>query len=151
MKDYKKILEGVVNIIKTTEKSDIGFANICTYIGDNCPELKESESEDERIRKAIKQHILFLDDSFPDKENWLAWLEKQGEHANFINKIQVGDKVTRNEYGMLVNLSQLDRVAKKEVKIEQKPTNKGKPKFKVGDYISNEDSTIVGRIDEIAR
>ena len=25
MKDYKKILEGVVNIINTTEKSDIGF------------------------------------------------------------------------------------------------------------------------------
>ena len=30
MKDYKKILEGVVNIINTAEKSDIGFANICT-------------------------------------------------------------------------------------------------------------------------
>lgn len=43
MKDYKKILEGVVNIISTTEKSDIGFANICSYIGENCPELKESE------------------------------------------------------------------------------------------------------------
>jgi hypothetical protein len=43
MKDYKKILEGVVSIIDTTEKSDIGFANICTYIGENCPELKESE------------------------------------------------------------------------------------------------------------
>ena len=45
MKDYKKILEGVVNIINTAEKSDIVFANICTYIGENCPELKESEDE----------------------------------------------------------------------------------------------------------
>ena len=51
MKDYKKILEGVVNIINTTEKSDIGFANICAYIGENCPELKESE--DEKVEKAI--------------------------------------------------------------------------------------------------
>jgi hypothetical protein len=41
------------------------------------PELKESE--DERIRKDIKQHFLYLDDSFPDKAKWLAWLEKHGE------------------------------------------------------------------------
>ena len=42
----------------------------------------------------------------------LTWLERQGEHANFRNKIQVGDKVTRNGDGYLVNLSQLKRVAK---------------------------------------
>ena len=41
------------------------------------PEL--TESEDERIRKAIKQHFLYLDDSFPDKAKWIAWLEKQGQ------------------------------------------------------------------------
>ena len=55
MKDYKKILEGVVNIINTAEKSDIGFANICTYIGENCPELKESE--DESMVKFIKNQL----------------------------------------------------------------------------------------------
>lgn len=49
--DYKKILEGVVDIINTTKKSDIGFANICAYIGENCPEIKESE--DERVRKKV--------------------------------------------------------------------------------------------------
>lgn len=49
MKDYKKILEGVMNIINTTENSDIGFVNICDYISENCPEL--TESEDEKIRK----------------------------------------------------------------------------------------------------
>ena len=43
--NYKEILEGVVDIIRTTEKTDIGFANICTYIGENCPELAESEDE----------------------------------------------------------------------------------------------------------
>jgi len=78
------------------------------------PELKESK--DEKIKKVIRGWIYTRPASFFDngisKEEILAWLEKQGEHANFLSKIQVGDKVTRNEDGMLVNLSQLDRVAK---------------------------------------
>ena len=85
MKDYKKILEGVVNIISTTEKSDIGFANICSYIGDNCPEL--AESEDERIRKELHIYLDWLDgrkDYAPRGEftirDMIAWLEKQGEN-----------------------------------------------------------------------
>ena len=81
--DYKKILKGIVDIINTTEKSDIGFANICTYIGENCPELK---SEDEKIRKVLigwinlEPSISFGDtfDGF-SKEQIIAWLEKQGE------------------------------------------------------------------------
>ena len=40
--DFKETLKGIVNIINTAEKSDIGFVNICTYIDENCPELKES-------------------------------------------------------------------------------------------------------------
>jgi len=83
MKDYKKILEGVVNIISTTEKSDIGFANICTYIGENCPELQESE--DERIRKELIYFVQgFIEchdkpDAERDEkyESWIAWLENQ--------------------------------------------------------------------------
>lgn len=63
----------------------------------------------------------------------VEWLEKQGEYTNFLSKIQVGDKVTRNEDGALVNLSQLNRVAKKLG--EQKPTNKVEPKFKVDDWV----------------
>jgi len=81
------------------------------------PELKESE--DERIREAIIKCLKWL----RDEARWtdvygssfdsiFSWLEKQGEHANFLSKIQVGDKVTRNEDGVLVNLSQLKRVAK---------------------------------------
>lgn len=80
--DYKKILEGVVNIINTTEKSDIGFANICAYIGENCPELKESE--DERIRKQLLNwfkgcHWDSIDDGTLKRDDIIAWLEKQGE------------------------------------------------------------------------
>ena len=110
MKDYKKILEGVVNIINTAEKSDIGFANICTYIGENCPELKESEYE----KWIPKEIIKYLKEKGDFRSCWIAWLEKQGVHAKFINGIKVGDKVTRNEYGVLVNLSQLNRVANKQ-------------------------------------
>lgn len=116
MKDYKKILEGVVNIINATEKSDIGFANICTYIGENCPELKESN--DERMKDVaiefVKQNNSFNYRLGISKEKVVAWLEAQGEYANFRNAIQVGDKVTRNRDGVLVNLSQLNRVAKKQ-------------------------------------
>ena len=54
-----------------------------------------------------------------------SWLEKQGEHANFLSKIQVGDKVTRNEDGVLVNISQLERVAKPR---RVKPVDKVEPK-----------------------
>ena len=82
------------------------------------PELKESE--DEKIRKWI---ITFIEvrlneagEFIDNYKNAIAWLEKQGEHANFRNKIQVGDKVTRNEDGALVNLSQLERVVKQSEK-----------------------------------
>lgn len=83
------------------------------------PELKESEDEDKRMIRIIEDAICTNEAQQLVKINYgleltdLAdWLEKQGEHANFRNKIQVGDEVTRNEDGVLVNLSQLNRVAK---------------------------------------
>ena len=86
MKDYKKILEGVVNIVNTTEKSDIGFANICTYIGENCPEL--IESEDEQHRKFILEYLYDglrkSDEQFKGQfKSAIAWIEKQGEQKSF--------------------------------------------------------------------
>ena len=88
MKDYKKILEGVMNIINTTEKSDIGFVNICAYIGENCPELKDSE--DERIRKilieAVKRDMVV--GGTKDKQLAIAWLEKQGTPAKLSEEEQ---------------------------------------------------------------
>lgn len=96
MNDYKKILEGVVNIISTTEKSDIGFADICAYIGENCPELKDKESEDERIKKAIYTALRYLETELSwdtlyygvDILDAYAWLEKQGGQKP---KFKVGD------------------------------------------------------------
>ena len=78
-------------------------------------ELKEREDE-KLIHKEI---IKYLKEKGDFRSCWIAWLEKQGVHAKFINGIQVGDKVTRSEYGVLVNLSQLNRVANKQV--EKKP------------------------------
>lgn len=79
MKDYKKILEGVVNIINNTYKSDIGFDNICAYIGENCPELKESD--DERIRENIIAtiHLYYGEPLEDEAKEMIAWLEKKSE------------------------------------------------------------------------
>ena len=90
------------------------------------PELKESENK--RMIQYFKDLTPFDNaDELYEKYGFshkdaIAWLEKQGEHSNFLSKIQVGDKVTRNEDGVLVNLSQLNRVAKKQG--EEKPVDK---------------------------
>ena len=81
------------------------------------PEL--TESDDERISKHLLYHF-----RNKTKEEWngmpvkdiIAYLEEQAEHKKFRDSIQVGDKVTKNEDGVLVNLSQLNRVAKKDEK-----------------------------------
>ena len=82
--DYKKILEGVVDIINTTEKSDIGFANICAYIGENYPEIKESE--DKKMVKFIKNQLFNIKKTITDNYKLdteltkaIDWLEKRGE------------------------------------------------------------------------
>lgn len=111
MKDYKKILEGVVNIINTTEKSDIGFANICTYIGENCPELKESK--DERIRKSILNYLTKMwgnsqDDVYGvNVEDVIAWLERQAKRNPADKaepKFKVGDWCIDNEDGTIFQI-----------------------------------------------
>ena len=81
--------------------------------------VKKEEGEDEKIRKEILEYFRqFKNEELRgvDISDWIAWLEKQAEYANFRNKIQIGDRVTRNRDGVLVNLSQLNRVAKKDEK-----------------------------------
>ena len=91
------------------------------------PTLKESE--DERMIQYFKDLAPFdKADELYEKYGFshkdaLAWLEKQCRHAKFINGIQVGDKVTRNGDGVLVNLSQLNRVAKKDEKQGEQKQN----------------------------
>lgn len=157
MKDYKKILEGVIYIISTTEKSDIGFANICTYIGEKCPELKESEDEKivDAIRKALESKIEDLGNGVT-RTACLAWLEKQGTpnqtsiwkhwkdgiagngEGKPIYLIKIGN--TYNISSCLsvecdyIELSELDKLML-EKQGEQKPADKVEPKFNVGDYV----------------
>ena len=89
------------------------------------PEL--ADSEDEKTGKEIINYFHCQSEEEPTRREihnkWIAWLEKQGEHYNFRQKIQVGDQVTRNEDGVLVNLSQLKRVAKQG---EQKTVEKNR-------------------------
>ena len=108
---------------------------------------KLKESEDERIRIAL---YLFVEtygahaNYEVTREEMLAWLKAQCEHANFRNKIQIGDKVTRNQDGVLVNLSQLKRVAKKDEKQgEQKATEWSSEQSKTlqTDDVPNDSST----------
>lgn len=139
VKEKAKCYEEVVNKLKRFMAQGVDPLITRADVQDFFPELKESkESEDERIRKEL---IFYFQKEIPQcsiqehankMKEFIAWLEKQGGHAKFINGIQVGDKVTRNEDGVLVNLSQLNRVAKKQG--EQKSTIII-PKFRVGDEI----------------
>ena len=164
--DYKEKYEQALERVRI-KYADNNYAFAHKVLEEIFPEL--AESEDERIRKNIITYLKQRRDrssSIPAAiGSWIAWLEKQGEHANFRNKIQIGDKVTRNEDGVLINLSQLKRVAKpankkqkdiledvildsnedglvaetirckKEKQGEQKPADKVEPKFKVGDWV----------------
>ena len=129
MKDYKRILEGVVNIINTTEKSDIGFTNICSYIGENCPELKESEGE--KIRKALihlvnsNKELSFGIDNY-DGIKWsdiLAWLEKQDEqkpNANYLlSWSEMDEKMLKSLEGIVKDYWAKAEQEKNEIKIRE--------------------------------
>ena len=116
--DYEKKYKEALEWARKVMQGKVGF--VLDEVLEKFPELKENG--DEKIRKEILDYIIKGSESCYDVqqygrekfEKWIAWLESQGEHANFRNSIQVGDKVTRNQDGVLVNLSQLDRVAKKQ-------------------------------------
>ena len=118
IKDYEKKYKEVLEVAKRKlcfNKAGMVDSFTPNDIYEMFPELKEGE--DERIE--LLNYLYDVHDDDEERARWIAWLEKQGEHANFRNKIQIGDKVTRNKDGVLVNLSQLKRVAKKQG--EQKP------------------------------
>ena len=139
MKDYKKILEGVVNIINTAEKSDIGFANICTYIGENCPELKESE--DDRMVKFIKNQLFNIKKTITENyeldaklTNAICWLEKQCEQ-----------KIKTPEESLGIDSDTYNKIVDECIYGEQKPIDKVEPNFKVGDWVV----TSYGKVNQV--
>lgn len=116
MKDYKKILEGVVNIINTAEKSDIGFANICTYIGENCPELKESDDKMmiqyfKDLAPFDKADELYEKYGFSHKDA-IVWLEKQCEQ-----------KIKTPEESLGIDSDTYNKIVDECIYGEQKPTD----------------------------
>lgn len=146
--DYKEKYENALENLKKIKDANKDNKELVDFINYKYPAL--IESEDERIKSAIlgflegsNQKIIVPGISMNDA---ISWLEKQGEYVNFRNKIQIGDIVTRNEDGVLVNLSQFKRMVKQS---EQKPTDKVKPKFEVGNRISNGINTyLIMEIEE---
>ena len=118
------------------------------------PELKEKESEDEKIRKSL---INFLKSPFvniTDKKvaPWIAWLEKQGENKSTEDKTVLAkyaselkeseDEKIREELiaiysvGAKVNAKTGDIPDRDIVAwLEKQGEQMTKPKFKVGDWI----------------
>lgn len=86
-KDYKEILEGLLDIINTTEKSDIGFANICSYLDANCPELMKSE--DDRIKENIIAtiHLYYGEPLEDEAKEMIAWLKEQRDKDKLIQEL----------------------------------------------------------------
>ena len=118
-KKYEEALESVkplydkVRWLSSTEALETFLALEKAF-----PELVENEDgKAMRLLKKLIDNNEILNKK--DTDICYAWLEKQGEHKRFLQKIQIGDQVTRNQNGELFNLSQLKRVAKSSEK--QKP------------------------------
>lgn len=79
--NYKEKYEQAIENIKKIKAANKDDKELVDFIEYKYPELKESE--DEKIRKALMQHIK---DKVSVISGWreeelIAWLEKQGEYA----------------------------------------------------------------------
>lgn len=138
MKDYKKILEGIVNIISNTEKSDT-VSNICSYIDENCPEL--TESKDEKIRKWLigyfSQFGQYAANSIEEFGNGLKikdildWLEKQNNNKPKPDFRERYKKMTESEWFKKTYGDKSCGI--ESVSVDE--TDKAKPKFHKGEWI----------------
>jgi hypothetical protein len=124
MEDYKRKYEHALENLKRIKTANKDNKELVNFIEYQYPELKESE--DERIRKHLIKHF-----GNKSKEDWngvpvksiLAWLEKKGEQKPF-------------DY--------------ENANIQQKDfASNGKPKFKVGDIITNKKSKDTVKIVQI--
>lgn len=135
---YKDILKGIVEIIQNAEHSDIGFASICTYIGDHCPEL--GESEDEQTRKQLLDLVhRYTLAPYSDRHRWVAYLEKLKDFDKQLLEKQ-GEQSKEVTYTHEVETGNGNIKALVTEKVQL-------PKFKVGDFIVND--YCMGRVVEI--
>ena len=81
-------------------------------------------SQSERIMKvlygwvSIEPESTFVAGGFT-REEILSCIDRQIGHIRFLSKAQVGDRITKTEYGFS-NISQLKRVAKQSTNEENK-------------------------------
>jgi len=113
------------------------------------PELKESE--DERIRIELLNYLYDVHDDDEERASWITWLEKQGEQK-LTPIFRIGDTIIAKDgtyiekepfhidmieddcYWDGENTILVCNQDKFEI-FKQKPTDKIEPKFKVGDWI----------------
>ena len=166
--DYEKKYKRLTCVIK----------DLYPFMSDYCkekvegiiPELKESE--DEKIRKEILDYLSErrIVERLTDtkvKEDWIAWLEKQGKQKstkNIMNvwkdmRLEVYQQASGNRHEpnysddttKMFSLNDIDEIIEKMS--EQKPEDKVEPKFKVGDWITNGEYiwkvTGIGQLDYI--
>lgn len=116
MDHYEKILEGIVKIISTTEKSDVGFVNIRDYIDETCPEFRERE--DEEIRKAILELVRQSSEILEkrNQEQMITYLEKQGK-----KKLEWSKEDERISKTIIINIENLQFSRDMQEKYHHKP------------------------------
>lgn len=134
---YNKALESAKRELESCGTMDCDAAKQIFRI---FPEL--AESDDERIRKELIEALKQLDrektpvDSYPYLE-WVSWLEKQKTIGESLN---ISTTEECEKYHKAID-SCLDN---KEV------INMSQPKFKVGDYVANDDSSVVAQIEGVS-
>ena len=109
------------------------------------PELKESE--DTKIKMSLIQYIselnqdvVHLHPGIETCNEWIAWLEKQGESDETKAKIFLINKgYPIDANGTFPTYEEMYNIIREglEEQGEQKPDNKVEPKFKVGDWITD--------------
>jgi hypothetical protein len=204
-KVYKELINRLEDVKEAIKKQNYGIAMDILFKPypefqiTASTELKESESEDEKVRKALYEYFKNRKDDGDIDETWygisydkiLAWLEKQGDKVSAIEGFEteferqvshlIASAINReHEYNegyvkwtanALLNFAKHELEKQGEQKpaevrttgywnvqdIEQKPTDKVEPKFKVGDKIylkpeyrmPDDDTPIANTIFEI--
>ena len=86
-KDYKEILEGLLDLIKTVRKNENGFKDICSYIDANCPELMKSKDDIMREKIIATIHLYYGKPIDDEAKEMIAWLKEQGKKDKLIQEL----------------------------------------------------------------
>lgn len=134
--DYKEKVIALLNDQELSKEQKEKLENIF-------PELKEKETEDERIRKAIIAYINHGQHNGVSNKDMIAWLEKQDEQKPYGQRKECED-CQSNYAGECKGFCQMERD-------EQKPIDKVESKFHEGEWIIHQGTEniyqVIARID----